>query len=330
MLTSLFLLVVVIFLAYQRSHKPRVFILHSYNQNRPWVESLNEGVNQVFGDKAYMNLQYFYMNNSQKHPQRYHDRINNTVIDTISAWRPDIIIAFDYDAQKLVTNAYANNPKIKLVLAGVTDSKRWSEYERTPNITGITEQIPVKAITEIFSLILNHKKRIYFLSDDTPSSRNVAEAMNKENWGSFKLTTQRHVTTFSEWKKAVHEAGKSADVLLISTFYTIMDGNHPVNPAKLIRWMNKQSEIPAIGVYESFMMNGGMMAIAISGKEQGFLAAGLALSIIEKKRSIQKTPLLHGKTFTLFLNKDKLHNNFPKIHIPLILDALSKSHKIGN
>lgn len=328
-LTTLFLLVVITFLAYQRSHKPRIFILHSYSQNQPWVESLNDGVSQVFGGKAYMNLQYFYMNRNHKHALRYHDRINKTVLDNIKAWRPDIIIAFDYHAQKLVRENFANNPKIKLVLAGVTDSKRWQEYKHIPNITGITEQVPVEAITEILSLILKHKKRVYFLSDDSPSARNVSEVIGQENWGSFELVAHRHVKTFTEWKNAVHEAEKSADVLLVSTFYSITDNGQQIQPNRLVNWMNEHASIPAIGVYESFMINGGMMAIAISGKEQGYLAAGLALSVIEKKRCIQNMPLLHGKTFSLYLDKAKFHKHFPKLHIPVILDSLSKSYKIA-
>ena len=327
-LTGLFLLLVVTFLAYQRSHKPRVFILHSYNQELPWVQSLNRGVAQVFGDKAYMNLRYFYMDTKSLHPNRYLERMNTIITKAIAAWKPDIIIAFDYDAHNLVRKQFANNPKIKLVLAGVADSKRWAEYESTPNITGITEQIPVNAIREILSLIFPHQKRIYYLSDDSASARQLDEEMSNENWSTFKLV-RRRVKTFAEWKAAVREAGKSADIILVSTFYTITDGSQQINPTQLIRWMNENSRIPSVGMYESFIINGGMMAIAISGSEQGHTAAWLALNILEKKMSIQNIPLIHGKTFSFFVNKPLLQKKFPKIHIPEILDAFSKFHKLG-
>jgi ABC-type uncharacterized transport system substrate-binding protein len=327
--TGLFLVLVVTFLAYQRSHKPRIFILHSYHQKLPWVQSLNRGIAEVFGDKAYVNLRYFYMDTKSLHPNRYLERLNTTITKAISAWEPDIIIAFDYDAHNLVRNKFANNPKIKLVLAGVTDSKRWAEYEDTPNITGITEQVPVNVIREILSLIFPSKKRIYYLSDDSASARELDEEISKEDWSPFELTRHR-VKTFVEWKAAVFRAAQSADILLVSTFYTITDGSQQIPAAQLIGWMNQNSRIPAVGMYESYIINGGMIAVAKSGREQGHTAAWLALNILEKKMAIQNIPLIHGKTFSFFVNKAMMQKKFPKIHIPEILDALSKIHKLGD
>ena len=73
--------------------------------------------------------------------------------------------------------------------------------------------------------------------------------------------------------------------------------------------------------YEAFIIDGGMLAIAISSLEQGYTAAWLALNIIEKKLTIQEIPLLHGKTFSLFIQKKMLLKRFPQVHIPVILDG---------
>lgn len=326
----LFLIVVFSFLSYQRLHKPRVFILHSYPDTMPWVQSLNQGVRSIFDNKAYISLRYFYMNTKHHHSQVYMEHITKTLKTTIDAWHPDIIVAFDDDAHKIAVQEFANSPDIKVILAGITDSRRWREYELTPNITGITEQIPIKATREILSLMFRNQKRIYYLSDNSTAATTLDKAITKQDWGSYELVGRQRVETFDQWKAAVHEAEKKADILLISVYHTIMEGGHEVLPKQLVRWMNENSKIPVVGVYESFIIDGGMMAIAISSLEQGYTAAWLALNIIEKKLTIQEIPLLHGKTFSLFIQKDKLLKRFPEVHIPVILDAFSKSHRSLN
>lgn len=321
----LFILIVFAFLGYQRQHKPRIFILHSYNANMPWVENLNKGIRSIFADKAYISLRYFYMDTKRHHSQEYLDRINKSVKTMIAGWQPDVLIAFDDDAQNMAVHEFGNSPTIKVILAGITDSKRWLEYENTPNVTGVTERIPVKAIREILTLMFEKPTRIYYLSDNSTAAKTLDKSIVEENWGSYELVAHKRVETFKQWQDAVHEAEEKADILLISVYHTITDGNKQVRPSRLVRWMNSHSHIPVVGIYESFIIDGGLLAIAISSLEQGYTAAWLGLNIIEKKLTIQKTPLLHGKTFSLFIQKDKLLRQFPNIHIPVILDAFSNS-----
>lgn len=324
--TGLFLLIAFSFLAYQRLHKPRIFVLHSYNDNMPWVQSLNQGLRSVLGDKSYISLRYFYMDAKHHHTDLYRARLIKALKSTIAAWKPDILIAFDDDAQNVAVREFSHSPGIKVILAGITDSRRWLEYENTPNITGITEQIPVKAIREILSLMFRNQKRIYYLSDNSNAAKTLDKSITKEDWGSYTLVAHKRVKTLSEWQAAVREAEKTADILLVSVYHTLEDQGKLVKPKQLVNWMNTYSRIPVVGVYEAFIIDGGMLAIAISSLEQGYTAAWLALNIIEKKLTIQEIPLLHGKTFSLFIQKEPLLKKFPEAQIPVILDAFSKSH----
>ncbi|CDZ76075.1 ABC-type uncharacterized transport system, periplasmic component [Legionella massiliensis] len=324
--SGLFLLIVFSFLGYQRLHKPRILILHSYNVNMPWVQSLNQGVRTIFGDKAYISLRYFYMDTKRGYSQSYIEHVAKALHATIKNWKPDIVVAFDDDAHNLALLEFANSQDSKVILAGITDSRRWLEYENTPNITGITEQIPVKAIREILSLMFRNQKRIYYLSDNSAASQTLDKSITDEDWGSFELVAHKRVETFEQWKAAVNEANKTADILLVSVYHSISEGEQGADPKRLVSWMNKNSRIPVVGVYEGFIIDGGMLAIAISSLEQGYTAAWLALNIIEKKLTIQEIPLLHGKTFSLFMQKEELLKQFPDVHIPVILDAFSRSH----
>ncbi|STX48947.1 ABC-type uncharacterized transport system, periplasmic component [Legionella hackeliae] len=292
----------------------------------PWVQSLNEGVRKILGDKTYISLRYFYMDTRRHHSKGYRERVRRELVDAINAWQPDILIAFDNDAQNMVVEEFHSPGKLKIILAGITNSKRWLEYEKIPHVTGITEQIPVKAIGEILSLIFHNQKRIYYLSDNSEAAKTLDKDIAKQDWGSYELVAHKRVDTFAQWQNAVEDAQQNADILLVSIYHAITDGKKRIKSRYLVNWMNEHSNIPVVGVYESFIIDGGILAIAISSLEQGYTAAWLALNVLEKKISIQDIPLLHGKTFSLFIHKEVLQNRFPSVHIPVIIDAFSKSH----
>lgn len=324
-LTAVFLILVFYFLGYQRLHKPRVFVLHSYHQNMPWVQRINQGISHVFKDKAYISRRYFYMDTKRRNSPFYMQRISKAVIGAIRAWKPDVIISFDNDAQNIIVDNLQYFKNTKIIMGGVTDNRRWHLYDELPDITGISEEIPVAAIREVLSLIFRQERRIYYLSDDSITSKTLEKNMLSQPWGSYELVAHKRVSTFEEWKAAVKEAGKTADILLVSVYHSIRDGKNYVNTKKLVSWMNNNSKIPVVGVYESFIIDGGMIAIAISGLEQGYSAAWLAFNIIEKKIAIDEIPVLRGKSFTLYINKNALHKRFPQAQIPIILDTFSKS-----
>lgn len=324
-MTFVFLIVVFSFLGYQRVHKPRVFILHSYHEHLPWVERVNQGIRHVFKDKPYISLRYFYMDTKRRSSPVYLQRISKAVLSAIHAWKPDVLITFDHDAQNLIGQNLDHFKNINIIMGSITDSKNWQEYDKQPNITGITEKIPVAAIREVLSLIFRQERRIYYLSDDSNTAKTLEKNMLSQNWGSYELVDHKRVNTFNEWKEAVREADKNADILLVSVYHSIKDGRKKVNTRHLVSWMNQNIHIPVVGVYESFILDGGMISIAISGLEQGYSAGWLAFNLIEKKINIKDIPTLHGKTFSLFINKNELLKRFPQAQIPIILDIFSKS-----
>lgn len=329
-ITGIFLLCVFSFLGYQRLHKPRVFILHSYNKHYSWNERINQGVRRVFNNKAYISIRHFYMDAKRRSSKPYMKRISKAAIATIKAWKPDVLITVDNDAQELISKHFSKFQDMKIIMAGVTDNQQWLKYNHIDNVVNITEEIPVNAIREVLSLIFRRERRIYYLSDDSTTSKMLEKNMLRQHWGSYDLVSHRRIKTFRELKAAVKEAGDTADILLISVYHSIKEGSHYVNSKKLVTWMNEHSKIPVVGVYESFIIDGGMIAIAISGIEQGYSAAWLAFNIIEKKISISEIPLLRGKTFSLFLNKHDLRKRFPQAQIPVILDTLSKPNPVSS
>ncbi|WP_367608090.1 ABC transporter substrate-binding protein [Legionella sp. W05-934-2] len=324
--TLLFLIVSLSFLSYQRLHKPRILVIHSYHSDMPWVENLNQGINNVFSDKAYISLRYFYMNTKYQNNKRYMQQIQRIIKSTINSWYPDLILAFDHDAQATLLKLEKQGIKTPIIFAGISDEKLFALYNQKGNITGITEQVPVRAVREILSLLFRHQRRIYYLSDDSSAAQLLDKDIANSNWGSFELVEHKRVKTVQEWKKYVKEAEAKADILLVSLFHTLKDGKHTVNRKQLVHWMNHEVNIPVVGLYESFMIDGGLISIAISGLEQGYTAARIALDVVEKKMSIRDIPIIRGQTFSLFIEKEALTKRFPQVQVPVILEAFAQSH----
>lgn len=323
--TLLFLIVSFSFLSYQRLHKPRILVIHSYHKEMPWVHSLNRGISNVFSDKAYISLRYLYMNTKHQNSKRYLAQMQRMIKAAVNNWHPDLILAFDHDAQETLMKLERQGLEPPIIFAGISDNKHFAIYNQKPNVTGITEQIPVRAVREILSLLFRNQRRIYYLSDDSSAARLLDKDLASSNWGGFELVEHKRVKTVKQWRQAVKEAESKADILLISLYHTLKDGKHAVKRKKLVRWMNNKVNIPVVGLYESFMIDGGLISIAISGLEQGYTAARLALEVVEKKITIRDIPLIRGQTFSLFIEKEALRKRFPQMQVPVILDAFARS-----
>ncbi len=326
MMTGIFLLVVFGYLAYQKQHKPRLFILHSFHQNMPWVQSANRGVARIFSNKPYIDIRYFYMNTKRKHSETHIRRISKSALSSIQAWKPDVLIAFDYDAQKLLKDHENEFKNSKIIMAGVADHQLLKQSSRQNNFSAISEEIPVKAIREVLSIVFRQQRRIYYLSDNSDTAKALEHEMLKKDWGSFSLVEHRRVNTVAEWKQAVREANEKADVLLVSVYHGLKkDKQDASKPTELVQWMNQHSNIPVVGMFESFMLEGGLMAIAISSVEQGYAASWLAFQMLESNLETAELPVVQGKNFSLYINKKELKKRFPDARLPVILNTFSKT-----
>ena len=323
-----FLMLACIFLAYQRLHKPRILVVHSYHPQMPWVQSLNTGIRSIFANKAYISVRYFYMDAKHKNSKRYMRRIEHSIENSIRAYKPEVIIAFDPDAQTVIANLLRKGLTRRVIFAGITSERRLGLFTKLPNVTGITEKIPIIAIREILSLIFRERRKIYYLSDDSKAARHLDKDISQQNWGSYQIVRHKRVTTLKAWKEAIIEAQQQADIILVSVYHSLRDKKRWVDKKELVRWTNTHSQLPVVGLYESFVIDGGLLSIAISSLEQGLAAAKIAFQLVENKKDIATFPLQQGKTFSLFINKKQLQQRFSDAHIPMILDAFSHTHSM--
>lgn len=324
-LITIFLFVAFSFIVYQRTHKQRIFILHSYHPSMTWVKGLETGVSQVFSKRRYVDIRHFYMNSKRKHSPAYLKRISQEALKAIKLYQPDIVIVFDTIAQRYVATKLVNKPQFKVVVAGVIESHDLAKFENATNVTGVLEVIPVKAIREVLGLMMPSKNRVFYLSDDSHSAKQLDKDVPQQDWGEFNLIAHKRSKTFKEWQQAVKQAQTKADILLISTYQTVHENGKPLSPIKLIQWTLANSNIPVIGLYESFINDGGYLAISVTSFEQGYTAAKIALFLLERKIKIQELSFVKSQMFQLQMRKHMALKLYPQIQIPIILEAFSKT-----
>ena len=285
-LIVLFLFLALGFLIYQRTHKLRVFVLHSYHPSMSWVQGLETGVDQVFKKKRYIDVRSYYMNTKRKTSPAYLRRVSRQAMALIKRYKPDVLIVFDVDAQQWVAKKLIDDADYAIVLAGITDSDDLVQFKAASNVTGVLEKIPVKVVQEVLSLMLPKERRLYYLSDDSSAAKQLDKEIVDDDWGRFQLVAHNRAATFNQWKYFVLQAQTKADVILLSTYHIIRDNGKRVAPIELIQWTLANSKIPVIGLYESFVNDGGYLAIAVASVEQGYTAAKIAMFLLDKKIQI--------------------------------------------
>lgn len=321
----LFVSIALSYIFYERAHKLRIFILHSDSKHSHWVKEVEKGIDMVLSGKNYITVRHYYMNSKKQRSLSYIQRVSRMAKHAILAFSPDVLLVFDANAEKFVANYFIKEHLTNVIISGMVSPKTLIKYQKRKDVIGVIEHIPVKALREILTLMFPEKKKIYYLSDNSLTGKKITSFIEKASWPNYDLIQVNKVNTFKDWKNAVDFARKKADILLIGTFKSIKKEQKIVPAKKLIQWTIENSKIPAVGLYTSFYDNGGLIAISVRAKEQGYTAAKLGLNLLERKMTFEDLAYVKSQTFELHLNKKGIKTYYPEVKIPIILDAFSKA-----
>ncbi|CAO4834454.1 MAG: hypothetical protein CNLJKLNK_00148 [Holosporales bacterium] len=294
-------------------NKKTILILHSYYNDYSWVQNVNDGLDKVLARKDLYRIQYHYMD-TKRHPNKeFVERAGNTARQVINQLKPDIIIAVDDDAQQYVAKHYVNAPGISIIFSGVNGLAEKYGYVGSENVTGILERIPLDGLRDVLNIIAEKKKmkqiRIAHISDTSETvSLDDNYFHDFKDWGRIKIKPSKLVCTFQEWKKAILDADKEMDFIIISNYRKISRSTEDpklVPPEEIMAWTVENATIPIIGVNSFVVTDGGYLAIATSPYEQGEVAAKQALAILEEGKKARDIPFQKTEQFIVYIRKDK-------------------------
>jgi ABC transporter substrate binding protein len=313
--------------------KPRVLILHSYDTEYSWVRDINTALNRKLGTKPYI-LRWHYMDTKRNPDDAFKQRSGVLARRIIDEWRPDILIAIDDDAQRYAARFYANDPRLKIVFAGINGEIAPYGYDKAKNVTGILER---KQWLGVKNLILEAVRprvpadrpvKIAYIGDTSGSVKEDTHFLEAFDWKPFILHRSKLVKTFDEWKAEATRANEEADVLVTTNYRRIQvseaDAKKFVAPEDLVKWTEDNTpKIPVIGTNGFYVEDGGMIAIATSPFEQGRVAAEMTVAILDKKADPKSLPVQATQQFISYMRADRMAaNNFI---VPQVYESFSRA-----
>lgn len=331
LLIVVFLLLTIALLVWFKTTQPRILVIQSYDLDYSWTRDIDSVLRRKFDGSLRYKVQWHFMNTKQHPDAAYKRRAGVLALREIEAFRPDVIVAVDDDAQKYAVKNYAGNAKVNIVFAGVNDSVEPYGYPKVKNVTGIFERKPLRSLRDAL-LEMRFKdgrplgKRIAIIGDRSDSVLDDKKEIEATDWAPFKCVDMKLVVTFDEWKQAVEAAAGNADVILLANYHNIFrspDRKEIVPPTELMGWTEVNSKIPVVGTGAYMVEDGGMFAIGASGFEQGETIVQLVRDLLDRGMAPGELPYVTPRQYLVYMRQSVFEKR--KLVLPEIYEAFSRA-----
>lgn len=214
--------------------------------------------------------------------------------------------------------------KVTLVFAGVNGDVTDYGYRMADNVTGIFENKNYNAIWETIrdlNASLAEDQRftsIQLLSDASATAKSEQSLYEQFDWAPFEWQPPIMANNLEEWEAAVSLANQNKSLLLVANYLQIPGSK---SPNHLIEWTENNATYPILGAATAFVEHGGMLSIAITGQEQGEVAAELAAQAISGQ-AISELPYRRAKQFIIGMNNGLVQKR--NLKLPLTYEAFSR------
>lgn len=322
-----FLILLCGYLGYMNLTRKTLLVLHSYDENYDWVRDVNIGIKRVLGTKMNVRIFYHYMD-TKSHPdidfKKKAGVIGRRVIDYI---KPDIVLASDDDAQEYVMSYYKDRQDLQIVFIGVNAKPEQYGYQNARNVTGVLERIPYEAVKNVVEIIAKQRHltppyRVLHISDQSIIVNYDDINMHEyPNWAPIKLLKSTLVGTFDEWKQAVQDSEKVADIILVSNYRKVYetDKKKTFTPFKeVIEWSYKNAPLPLIGINGFVCKEGAALAVATSPIEQGEIGARIVIDLLETNLKAQDIPFQNSAFPMIYIDEKRFNESgftLPQIYV---------------
>ncbi len=281
----------------------RILVVHSYHREHVSMPKRNNGLHLVLDDVSGVLTQFFYMDTKRKSSLAWKTEIGLAAQRRINAFKPDVVIAFDDNAQEFVTRKYLGAATPQFVFAGVNGEPEDYGFPAA-NVTGILERVYPDQSLAMLAMINPKIKRVVCISDDSATSDGVI-AYIKANVMPLEILAYERPATFSDWKRAVraYKNDPAVDAFLIPLYQTVKSaaGGDRVKPSTVMQWTVKTIAKPVAGLWPFATQDGALCAVTVDLKEHGVKAAHMALQILDGKKA-GEIPIVKNKDGYVILN----------------------------
>lgn len=266
----------------------RIMVIHSYHLEHVSMFKRNSGLQKILNPVQDIHVKYFYMDTKRKSGLVWKQQVAKLAHAKIAAFKPDIIILFDDNAQKYVAPKYLNLNHPQIVFAGVNGEPEAYGYPAL-NATGILERTYPDQTLSMLAKIDSNIKKVVCLSDDSATANGVVKFM-RANKMPLEIEAFEQPKTFHEWKEVAlrYERDPNVHAFLVPLYHTVKvleNSDARVPPNEVMRWMTENIRKPIAGLYPFSTQDGALCAITVDLTEHGVVAAKMALRILNGEKA---------------------------------------------
>ena len=271
----------------------KILFVNSYHEGYEWSDGIEKGLQDVLKDTG-VELKLVRLDTKRNPSVEFAENAGMAAKVEIEAFKPDVLIAADDNAQKYVVVPYFRDTSLPVVFCGINWDASIYEYPAS-NVTGMVEiELPDRMVEHLKSYAKGG--RLAYLTVDSETERKVAKIYNERFFdGQMK---EYWVTTWDEYQETFIQAQEEVDILFLG------------NNAGIDRWEQDEAEkfildntkIPT-GSINDWLAPYVLITLAKSPDEQGEWAAQTALRILDGT-PVSEIPLVENKREGLILNLD--------------------------
>lgn len=269
----------------------KVLFVNSYHEGYEWSDGIEAGLRNSLNGAA-VDLKFVRLDTKRNPDEQFGREAGKKAKTEIEAFKPDVIIAADDNAQKYLVVPYLKDIATPVIFCGVNWDASAYGYPAS-NITGMIE---VELPAQLVDHLKNYAKgeRLGYLTVDSETERKVAQIYNERFFdGQMK---EYWVKTFDEFKAQFQQAQTEVDILFIG------------NNAGIDRWDQTETEafiventkVPT-GAINDWLAPYTLITLAKSAEEQGEWSGQTALQILAGT-PVSDIPFAENKDGKLIIN----------------------------
>jgi len=269
----------------------KILFINSYHEGYEWSDGVETGVHNGL-DGTGVELKFVRMDTKRNPDAAFGEKAGEQVKAEIEAFKPDVVIAVDDNAQKYVIVPFYKGTSLPVVFAAVNWDASAYGYP-TSNVTGMLEvELPGQLVDQLKQYAKG--ARVGYLTVDSETERKVVDIYNQRFFnGQLK---PYWVKTLDEFKKTFGQAQNEVDILFMGN----NAGADRWDQAEMEKFVLDHARIPS-GSINSWMAPYSLVTLAKSPEEQGEWSAKTALSILNGT-PISSIPVTENKKGKLILN----------------------------
>ncbi len=269
----------------------KIVFINSYHEGYEWSDGVERGIHNVL-DGTGAEVKFIRLDTKRNQEVEFGKMAGEKAKAEIDAFKPDVIIACDDNAQKYVIVPYYKDTATPVLFAAVNWDASIYGYP-TSNVTGMVEvELPGQIVEQLKPYAKG--TRIGFISIDESTEQKTAKTYNDRFFnGQMKLYWAK---TMDEFKAAFLKAQDEVDMLFMNN----NAGAKQWDEAAMEQFILANTKIPA-GTINSWMMPYSLLALTKVPEEQGEWSAQAALRIIDGT-PVSSIPVTENKKGRLILN----------------------------